>query len=394
MDTGAQAWNSEYSTIDSGILTSGALFCKKYFCENDSIAKYADLLWESIDWSKSIQDPTTGGIFLEMLENGEGKPGAVTLPFNEYMIVAWLAMQQEMDNPGPATELWNNHYADPLNLPTSDYQGISVLSDNPNNFLSSFVFQFPYYLCHHFTTDTDYLAFFDHARRADSLWWENENVGASYQWGLGAGSSNLPGGYHPDAINNNPTHMYSPHIIAGFLPVYQEGAMDLLELYQNGEGIYTLPNANADTILWRKSLDEPAWHSNELQGIDYSSMLLGLASLPEFLGVGFFAEFNDFFSGPCATPTGLVDISREETAMLLFPNPTTSAFEVTIDHPSMGPFTLQLFDITGRGILQRHSTKTTVKHTESLDLAHLPVGLYFLEVQIEGQRYSEVVVKE
>ena len=90
----------------------------------------------------------------------------------------------------------------------------------------------------------------------------------------------------------------------------------------------------------------------------------------------------------------LTTFAPPKQSILLFPNPTTSGFEVSIENPSMGPFALQLFDITGRCILQRKSTKTTVKHTESLDLAHLLVGLYFLEFQIEGRRYSQVVVKE
>ena len=41
METGERAWNSEYSSIDTAILVSGALFCKKYF-NSSQIDTYAD----------------------------------------------------------------------------------------------------------------------------------------------------------------------------------------------------------------------------------------------------------------------------------------------------------------------------------------------------------------
>ena len=288
-------WFSEYSTIDSGILTAGALFCKKYFCGNEDIQFYVDLLWNSTDWSKAIQSPQTGGIFLTMQENGEGVPSSITLPFNEYMIVAWLAMNQEADSPGVATELWNMHYANASNLLTVNYGNHLVLTDSPNHFLSSFVIQFPYYLCHYFTEDDAYINFLQNARAADSLWWDNHAAALPHQWGLGAGSANFGFGYHADAINNNPANIYSPHIIGGFLPVYPQGAADLLQLYRDGSSIYNLPGVVNGKILWRRSLDESAWDANEVQGVDYSTMLFGLASLPEFLGADFFSTYNNFF---------------------------------------------------------------------------------------------------
>ena len=385
MDTGTRAWNSEYSTIDTGILICGALFCKKYFCNSEAIKEYADQLWDSVDWSKAIQDPQTGGIYLEMQADGSGKSGSVTLPFNEYMIVAWLAKNQEGAQVGPAMELWNNHYADPANLRTKNYQGIPVLTDNVNNFLSSFVIQFPYYLCHYFHTNPTYLDYMDQARRADSLWWANQVVPAEYFWGLGAGSYNEGSGYHADAINNNTSKVYSPHIIAGFLPIHPDGTKDLLSLYRNAQGLYHLPISGNRLILWRKSLTEADWNANEVQGVDYATMLFGLASLPEFLGKDFFKEHINFFEGPCGTLTDLEN-KVQPVWLELSPNPAIDQMLLKLNNPYRGKILLKILNGTGQLMRVLDLQKTNDLMELKLDVDKLETGSYYLE--ISGKDFS------
>jgi hypothetical protein len=99
-----------------------------------------------------------------------------------------------------------------------------------------------------------------------------------HEWGLGAGSARSVD-YHADAINDNPDHVVSPHIIAGFLPVDSNAMSDSI-------------NGVAGTLLWRYSVSDPSWVPQEIQGIDYSSMMLGLATY--MLGSSFLAEHNDF----------------------------------------------------------------------------------------------------
>ncbi|MFX0135060.1 MAG: carbohydrate binding domain-containing protein, partial [Candidatus Hodarchaeota archaeon] len=64
MDTGRKPenWNSEYSSIDTGILVAGALFCRNYFRDN-TVETLFDLLNNSINWSKSIANVETGEIY-------------------------------------------------------------------------------------------------------------------------------------------------------------------------------------------------------------------------------------------------------------------------------------------------------------------------------------------
>ncbi len=54
---------------------------------------------------------------------------------------------------------------------------------------------------------------------------------------------------------------------------------------------YTVPRVSGP-VLWRYSVVDSTWRAQDIQGIDYSSMLLGLAAY--FLGNDFFTENNDY----------------------------------------------------------------------------------------------------
>ena len=287
MKTGKQAWNSEFSTIDTALLISGALFCKKYFKNVPEIAAKADMLWTSIDWSKSIADPMQGTIYLELDTSGIGAGKGVTRPFNEYMIVAWLAMNAEGNHPGQAERLWQKHFANPDTLPQRSAGDYSLLTDNPRRFVSSFTIQFPFYFCHPCTTGEKYKHYFQKAANADRA--RFSGWAKPHAWGHGAGQA--PEGYRAHNLDKNPNQVVSPHIVAGFIPALPEAKADIESLLYDNRALYDTP---VGQLLWRFSLKDKTWRANVIQGIDYSSMLLGLAALPEHLGVEFFAKNNDF----------------------------------------------------------------------------------------------------
>ncbi|MEX6690296.1 hypothetical protein QTN47_22490 [Danxiaibacter flavus] len=289
MQTGVQAWNSEFSTIDAAIMVSGALFCKKYFASDTTISRLADTLYNSINWSKAIADPVAGTMYLSLDSMGNGL--STTSVYNEYMLVANLAYNAENGAGGNATTLWNNFFVNPDNMPKSNYWGYSLLTDYPGSFLSDFIPQFCYYLCHPYNTGTRYLTYMNNSMLADKKWWTFTSGLGAYEWGLGAGSA--PSGYHADGEDNNPDKVVSPHIIAGFMPVNSASQNDLLSLYNANKGVYTLPGST-NKILWRYSVTSPSWTANEVQGVDFSSMLFGLASLPAHCGTAFFTNNNDY----------------------------------------------------------------------------------------------------
>lgn len=291
METGDRAGESEFSSIDTAILVSGALVAASCLDGDRELDSLVATLWESVDWSRAIADPAIGAIHLEMLPDGSGTPGALTTPFTEYMLVAWLARLADETGTGPATALWERFYASADSLPTSTYAGHDVLTDRPGFFLSSFVIQFVYYLCHPFTTSEAYRAYLRSAQRADRAWWRQLAAAGEHEWGLGAGAARtVP--YHADAIDDNPDHIVSPHIVAGFLPVDTSGLSDLQWHVATASGAVRSIDGVDGTVLWRYSVSEPGWTPDQLQGIDYASMMLGLAS--HVLGPTFIAEHNDF----------------------------------------------------------------------------------------------------
>ncbi|MGX7150827.1 InlB B-repeat-containing protein [Enterococcus ureasiticus] len=296
METGVQEWNSEYSTIDTAIFLVGAMFAEKYFNDaalSESVAK----LYHSIDFEAAIADIDTGGIYLTMNEDGTGGSNSITLPYNEYIIVAWLAYNQNISNPeSKAVKFWQNHYATPDKLLNKQFADVSLLTDHPDHYLSSFTLLFPYYMVNMFSESNEYNVYIENGYKADKLWSEGTKKTASYEWGNGPGASPEGYGYHADAINNNELITISPHIIAGFLPVNPSGTQDLLDLYANKKGIYRLQSDSSKEILWRYSVVDPAWKANSIQGIDYSTFIFGLATLDDDIGLTFFQDNNNFFT--------------------------------------------------------------------------------------------------
>ena len=139
-----------------------------------------------------------------------------------------------------------------------------------------------------------------------------------FEWGLGAGSA-ITSSYHADAINNNEDLIVSPQIIAGYIPVNPESKSNLIDLWNSNLGKFNLPNVNNDPILWRYSKSNTTWIPNEIIGIDYSSMLFGLSTLTEYLGIDFFSTYNDFYTSSALS----IDQLESTFEIKVYPNPTS-----------------------------------------------------------------------
>ncbi|MOA41238.1 hypothetical protein D3C78_1631800 [compost metagenome] len=85
----------------------------------------------------------------------------------------------------------------------------------------------------------------------------------------------------------------SPHIVSGFIPINSTADDNLVSMYNANKGVYTLPGSSYK-ILWRYSVTNTSWKATEVQGIDFSSMLFGLASLSNNCGTTFFTQNNNY----------------------------------------------------------------------------------------------------
>lgn len=66
---------------------------------------------------------------------------------------------------------------------------------------------------------------------------------------------------------------------------------DLLQSWDRRQGVHALPASPAQ-VLWRHSVQNRTWRAQDIQGVDYATLLFGLATLPEHAGSAFFQTFN------------------------------------------------------------------------------------------------------
>jgi len=267
-----------------------------------------------------------------MILDDNGVGSALTSAFNEYIVLAWFAKNSNPIFPkyDRAQAYWTNVYSDPTKsvIPKYSYPAGNQMISGGNYAQPSFQIQFAYYYCNYFSNNNDYMNYFKNQAVADRTWWKN-TTGQQVAWGNGAGE--IPGGgYSADAINNNPERIVSPHILAGFSPVDMAVKNDLIALYNNGTGgaVYKIPGTNRE-FLWRYKLNSPSLRGSYVQAVDFSTMLYGLASLPEYLGPDFFHKYNDFNFDPS---TSALELETGKDNLAIYPNPflakTTVAFEL------------------------------------------------------------------
>jgi len=385
MNNGSRAWDSEYSSIDTGILVTGALFCAKYFAGNETINHLANCLYTNVDWNSCIANPANGDIYMTFTEDGQGQE--ITKPFNEYMIVAWLAKNAIRNNERAVTS-WNNSYGVISRLPKSTFGPYSLLTDNPGSFLSDFTIQFAYYLCHYFRTNQSYLNYLNNAMQADKLWWRNNTDAPDYVWGLGAGED-PGGGYSPNSINNNPNNICSPHIIAGFIPLDKNCYCDLVQLWDAPLGRYELPDQVKTNVLWRFSYASPTLKAPYIQGLDYSTMVFGLASHPDLLGIDFFDNYTnfDFIDNIQKTNSQIPDKTE---LMQNYPNPFNPNTTIPFCIDKNETVQLSIYNIKGQLVKTLFNSFLTVGYYEipwdGRDESgnKLPSGVYFYKLKINN----------
>ncbi|WP_310559489.1 T9SS type A sorting domain-containing protein [Flavobacterium sp.] len=385
-DNGGQdgSWSYEYSTIDNAIFAMGLQMCKNYFSTNTTIVSNVNILLSVMDYTKAIY-PTKMAMVLDQSGNNGS---AFTNPFNEYMLVAWLAKNTTASNPGfvKSQTFWNTYFANPTTAPIArpNYGGYITLSDG--GYLSCFIPQFCYYFVNLFKNDANYMSYFSNWLNADKLFAINNGAPNSFEWGLGAGE--IPGGgYSADKINDNPNKIVSPHIIAGFSPIYSNAKSDLLSLYNNGNGvsIYSLPSNFSKKVLWRYKRTATTARASYIQAIDYSTMLFGLASLPENLGVNWFSTYN----WPLDIQSLSLSDFSDNDKISIYPNPFDEKIMISFKEKTSAE--IHIFDVSGKQIW---ATKIN-DITETINLPkQLQSGLYLLELKTNSETYRVKILKK
>lgn len=384
---GSWVWVTEHSTIDNALLAAGFLFCKNYFHHNTEIVEKTTTLLNSMDFTAAI---SAQGDKMYMILDDNGNPSVVANPFNEYLILAWFAKNSNPSFPGYASAqtYWNNKYSDAGSLPTYTYpEGNRTLSESSYSAQPSFHVQFCFYYCNYFGKNDTYMTYFKNMATADKTWWQTFSSQQT-AWGCGAGE--VPGGgYSADAVNRNSQKIVSPHILIGFSPINPEVRSDLIALYDKGKGsgIYQIPATNRD-FMWRYKLNEPNVKTSYVQSVDFSTMLYGLAALPEYLGPAFFTKYNDFDFNPA---TSVNDLKMNDNQLDIFPNPFRNQTNISFEITEKAKVVIEIYNLSGQKIKQliniemsagKHSIPWNACNENNL---RVEPGVYFCHMTIRNQ---------
>ena len=120
--TGLRAWNCELSTVDTGWLLAGALFCQSYFNRGNAheveIRRLADSLYRRVDWKWAMGK--TKGVVMGWTPE-EGFHSWIWHGYNEAMMVYILALGSPTYPVPPSvwdawtsTYVWGKHYGQEL----------------------------------------------------------------------------------------------------------------------------------------------------------------------------------------------------------------------------------------------------------------------------------------
>ena len=302
----------KYSTIDTAILSAGAAILGNYLIDRAEregtpiprAARLAHQLVMSINWTTAIRDPQRGSIHLVFYGAEAERPTdyVATIPFDEYALLPCMAARFEnlTRNEGDATLFWHSHFDDVEELPMPKHESFTLLGKPSGNVPSHFTHQFAFYLCGDYARDPIFLEELRELKKADRQWFESKGTAAGL-WGLGAGSEIVfdqhnqieKYRYGVARLGENPNETASPAIMAGFLPVnIADGTQTILAelkaLWDIGACRYEHEDLE---FLWRCSAKDPSLQVKRLEAIDFSTWMLGLATVHPDVGLAFFQDY-------------------------------------------------------------------------------------------------------
>lgn len=303
----AEGSREKYSTIDTAILGAGAAILASHLREKaraegraiPRAALLADRLVGSVSWSQAIRNADRGSIHLVFFGAEERpSPRVATIPFDEYALLPCMAASHEraLRVQGPASKAWRTRFQAAEDLPMLEHDGLTLLGKPTGSVPSHFTHQFAFYLCGAYASDPAFLAELQELMTADRAWFAKAGVRRDL-WGLGAGSEPVtrangePGQrYGVARLAKNPEATASPAIMAGFLAVDAAAGRrailgDLRSLWDARRCRYAHQGLE---FLWRCSGREPTQRVTRLEGIDFSTWMLGLATAHPKIGLGFF----------------------------------------------------------------------------------------------------------
>jgi hypothetical protein len=250
------------------------------------------------------------------VNDSTGELSGAVKPYNEYYLLPYLATTLHPTD--AKAKGYFDTYCGVDGKPVGDgtypvekaYADHSLLTDNPNAFMSSFVPQFGWFQSQGFHSNPYYAReLFPAWLEADALWWSNAlaafeaaagapaavwGVDVSGQGVFGCGGGDSPTGYSVERIEGSPDLVFSAAVMAGFLGAANSSSAvtSAAAITSSLRWMYAhlaYETALGPRVVWRYSVAQPEWRATLADSIDYSTLVLGLALV--YLPDDFYASY-------------------------------------------------------------------------------------------------------
>jgi hypothetical protein len=129
--------------------------------------------------------------------------------------------------------------------------------------------------------------------------------------------------------------------------------------------------------------------SNTIAGNTYEWSLGEMTLVSTFTGTGIIVTQGVLQPGPI--PNGIDGIFVNDGSLKAYPNPVSDLVNIQTDMKSPGSLTMQLYDATGKFIMQQNADQKTGKELHQLSMNRYAAGQYTLRViyaSLNGTYYS------
>jgi len=392
MNTAARAWNSELSSIDTGLLLAGILYAKQYFSTGDSLDVMIQALADSIyyrvdwDWMRNFEPTLIMGWFPET-----GFLNARWIGYNEAMILYILALGSPTHAiPLEAWAGWTSGYL------WRTYYGYSFV-----NFPPLFGHQYSHCWIDFRNIVDDYMkstriTYFENSRRATlaQRGYCIANPGGfpgygANVWGLTACDG--PNGYKahgsPPPMNDDGT--IAPTAAGGSMPFTPEYSLSALRyMYETYRTNIWMHYGFRDAFNLKAN-----WWGPDVIGIDQGPIVIMVENHRTQRVWNLFMQNADIQRGlqraGFTKVTGVVEENSEiPDAYALeqnYPNPFNASTTIRYAIPKSGHVAIQVFDVLGRKVATLvNEVKNTARYSVVFDGGKLASGLYHYRLDADG----------
>ena len=405
MNSGLRTWDSELSSIDTGLLLAGVLYAKEFYVGADSVETnvraFADSLVNRVDWQWMTNADTT--LTMGWFPDGSASPGFINarwIGYNEAMILYLIGMGANVNPLLPqAWTKWTSGYS------WQTHYGYSYV-------------HYPVLFIHHYshawvdfrTIQDPYMkskgiTYFENSRRATLAQWEyckaNLSGWTGYSdmvWGLTACDGPNTGqffGYKdrggPPAWNDDGT--IAPTAAGGSMPFAPEICLPTLQyFYDNYRSQIWTQYGFCDAFNLTAN-----WWDRDVLGIDQGALLLMIENYRTHSVWQTFKNSTIIQQGLSSagfapvTSAGTLEENLPTRPSLSqnFPNPFNPTTMIEFSLHRLAPVTITIYDLLGRQLLTLvDATLDQGVHRVEWNAANFTSGIYYCRMTVDGEMHT------